>query len=176
MKRFLKALPAGLALSIVSTAAPGATNAAATGGIANTADAQLAANRRLVERYFGEVWTQGKIDLLDQLLTADYVNHSPSTPNPRPGPADLKPIVAAMRAGIPDLKYEILDMVVAPDKVAVYVRLTGTHQGTLFGMPPTGKKIDVRQMQIEWIKDGRIAQHWRITDELSMMRQLGQVQ
>jgi steroid delta-isomerase-like uncharacterized protein len=130
---------------------------------------------RLVTRYFEEVWNQGRVDVLDELLTPDYRNHSPSIPDPRPGPADLKPIVAAMRAGIPDLRYEIIDLVATPDKVAVHVRLTGTHTGTLFGIPATGRPIDVRQMQFEWIEAGRISRHWRVTDELSLMRQLGVV-
>jgi steroid delta-isomerase-like uncharacterized protein len=131
--------------------------------------------RQLVTRYFEEVWNQGQLDVLDQIMAPDYVNHSPSTPNPRPGPEDLKPIVRGMREGIPDLQYEILDTVIAPEKAAVYLRVTGTHTGTLFGIPPTGRRIDVRQMQIEWFKDGRIWQHWRITDELALMRQLGVV-
>jgi ketosteroid isomerase-like protein len=135
----------------------------------------LDANVRLIRRYFNEVWNEGQLDVLDELLTADYINHSPGLPNPRPGPADLKPIVAAMRAGIPDLHYTILDLVVSPDKVAAYVHVTGTHSGTFFGIAPTGRRIDVRQMQIEWIRDGRICAHWRITDDLSLMRQLGQL-
>jgi ketosteroid isomerase-like protein len=118
----------------------------------------------LITRYFQEVWNEGHVDALDELLTADYLNHSPSTPNPPRGPAGLKPIVRAMREAIPDLHYEILDMVVTPDKAAIYLRVTGTQ---------AGRPIDVRQMQIEWIKDGRIWQHWRITDELALMRQLG---
>lgn len=80
-----------------------------------------------------------------------------------------------MRAAITDLNYQILDMVIAPDKVAVYLRVTGTHTGDLFGIPATGRRIDVRQMQIEWVRDGRIWQHWRITDELALLRQLGVV-
>jgi steroid delta-isomerase-like uncharacterized protein len=130
----------------------------------------LDVNRRLIQRYFNEVWNEGRLDVLDELLTPDYINHSPGIPNPRPGPADLKPIVTAMRAGIPDLHYTILDLVVAEDKVAAYVRMTGTHRGVFFGMPPTGQSIDVRQMQIEWIRDGRICQHWRITDDITVLR------
>lgn len=129
----------------------------------------------LLTRYFDDVWSRGDVDLLDALVTEDYVNHSPSVPDPRPGAADLKPIVRAMRTGIPDLRYEMLDTVVGQDKVAVHVRVTGTHTGPLFGIPPTGRRIDVRQMQIEWLRDGRIAQHWRVTDELGLMRQLGVV-
>lgn len=102
-------------------------------------------------------------------------NHSASIPAPCPGAEDLKPIVHAMRAGIPDLHYEILDIVEGEDKLAVYTRVTGTHTGELFGMPPTGRRIDVKQMQIEWMRDGRICQHWRLTDELALLRQLGQV-
>jgi predicted ester cyclase len=132
-------------------------------------------SRQVVTRYFEQVWNLGELDALDELMTTDYVNHSPSTPDPRPGPEGLKPIVRAMREGIPDLHYQILDMVVAQDKVAVYLRVTGTHDGVLFGMAPTGRRIDVRQMQIEYLRDGRICQHWRVTDELALMRQLGVV-
>ena len=131
--------------------------------------------RRLMVRYFDEVWNRGEVDALDQLLAPDYRNHSSSIPNPRPGPEDLKPIVRAMRSGIPDLHYEILDLVASPRKAAIYTRMTGTHAGELFGMTPSGKRIDVRQMQIEWVRDGRIWQHWRVTDELGMLRQVGVV-
>jgi steroid delta-isomerase-like uncharacterized protein len=130
----------------------------------------------IVTRYFEEVWNEGKVDVLDEIMSPDYINHSPSLPDPRPGPADLKPIVWAMRDGIADLHYEILDMVATADKVAVHLRVTGTHTGSLFGIPATGRQIDVHQMQIEWIRGGKIWQHWRITDELRLMRQLGVVQ
>jgi predicted ester cyclase len=80
-----------------------------------------------------------------------------------------------MRKGIPDLHYEILDMAVAADKVAVHVRVTGTHRAALFGMAPKGGRIDVRQMQFEWIRDGKIVQHWRLTDDLALLRQIGQL-
>jgi len=132
-------------------------------------------NRRLVTRYFEEVWNQGRIDVLDELIAADYINHSSSLPDPRPGPVDLKPIVEEMRRAITDLHYEILDMAVMADKVAAHVRVTGTHTGTLFGMAPHGGKIDVKQMQFEWIRDGKIVRHWRITDDLSLLRQIGQL-
>lgn len=131
--------------------------------------------RELLIRYFEEVWNQGRLEILDCIMSPDYVNHSPSLPNPRPGPDDLKPIVAAIRDGIAGLHYEILDMVVTPDKAAVHLRVTGTHSGILFGVPPTGRQIDIRQMQFEWFKDGRIWQHWRVTDELTLLRQLGVV-
>jgi len=128
---------------------------------------QIERTRQVIHRYFSEVWNEGRLQVLDELLTPDYINHSPSTPDPERGPRGLKPIVAAMRVGIPDLHYTILDAVLEPDKAAVHVRLTGTHTGELFGMAPTNRSIDVRQMRIEWLRDGRI------TQELDLLRQLG---
>ena len=80
-----------------------------------------------------------------------------------------------MRSAFPDLHYRIDDLVVGDGAAAVRVTLTGTHQGDFFGTPPTGKKVRVSQMNIEQFRDGRIAQHWRVTDELALMRQLGLV-
>ena len=130
-------------------------------------------NRQIITRYFEEVWNQGNLDALDDLIAPDYVNHSPGTPNPAPGASGLKPIVAALRQGMPDVEFTICDMVITPDKVAVRVVMTGTHTGDFFGIPPTGRRVAVNQLQIERIENGKLVEHWRQTDDLGMMRQLG---
>ncbi len=134
-----------------------------------------ARNKRIVETYFNEVWNKGSVDALDTLLARDYINHTPSTPDPPRGPAGLKPIVQALRTGFPDLHYQLMDLVVTRDRVVARVIVTGTHTGTLFGIPPTGRRVRVNQINIEQIENGKIAEHWRVTDELTMMKQLGVV-
>lgn len=133
-------------------------------------------NKDIINRYFEEVWNQGKIDVLDDILSKEYINHNPGFENPKPGPEGLKPIVIAIRKGFPDLKYIIKNIVATDDYVAVHVVMTGTHTGDFFGIPATGKKIEVNQMQFERISDGKMIEHWRVTDDLSMMKQLGQMQ
>jgi len=59
------------------------------------------------------------------------------------------------------------------DRVFLRSTMTGTHEGDLFGIPPTRREVKVMQIQIERIRDGRIVEHWRVTDELSLMRPLG---
>ena len=130
-------------------------------------------NTRIIQQYFNEVWNKGKLELLDQLIAPGYVNHSSSMPDTPPGPEGLKPIVIAMRKAFPDLHYEINDLVVTADRVIARVVMQGTHQGDFFGLPPTNKKISVSQINIEYIDDGKISEHWRLTDELSLMKQLG---
>jgi steroid delta-isomerase-like uncharacterized protein len=129
----------------------------------------------LARRYFEEVWNRGRVDVLDELLAPEYVNHTPSFGNPPPGPDGLKPIVLAMRRAFPDLHFTIEDVVVTPQAVAIRTTMTGTHEGDLFGIPPTHRRVKVTQIQIERVRGGRIVEHWRVTDELTLMRQLGVV-
>jgi len=133
---------------------------------------QAAHNERLARRYFEEAWNRGDVEVLDELLAPNYVNHTPSTPDPPPGPAGLKPIILAMRRAFPDLHYEVKDVIATEDAVTIRVVMTGTHRGDLFGLPPTGRRVQVDQINIEHIRDGRIVEHWRVTDELQLMRQL----
>lgn len=132
-------------------------------------------NKILIERYFEEVWNQGKLEVLDEIIDADYINHSPGMPNPERGPQGLKPIVAGIRKAFPDLKFEIKNMVVTDEQVAIHCIMHGTHKADLFGIPPTGKVITVNQMQIERIIDGKIVEHWRQSDDLGLLQQLGQI-
>ncbi|WP_189644618.1 ester cyclase [Luteimonas gilva] len=166
-------LPTVPLLIAAALAASGSAAVAAETPAAGASAAER--NIALGRRYFEEVWNRGDLDALDRLLAPGYVNHTPSTPNPPPGPAGLKPIISAIRRAFPDLHYEIRDIVATDDTVVMRVRMTGTHRGDLFGLAPTGKRIAVDQINIERIRGGRIVEHWRVTDELSLMKQLGAV-
>lgn len=133
----------------------------------------LEENRKIIHRYFNEAWNLGCLDVLDEVLSLDYVNHNPGLANPKPGPAGLKPIVTAMIEGFPDLHYTVRRMLVSEDQVAIHVDMTGTHTGNFFGIPATGKTVQVSQMQFERIESGLIVEHWRVTDDLEMLKQLG---
>ena len=130
-------------------------------------------NQQIIRDYFNEVWNKGNLDLLEKLLSPNYINHSSSIPDSLPGPTGLKPIVTAMRIAFPDLHYLIQDLIITENRIVARVKMTGTHIGDFFGIPPTNKKITVNQINIEYIENGRITEHWRITDENTMMKQLG---
>lgn len=131
------------------------------------------AKTSVIHRYFEDLFNRGRLELLPELLHPDYVNHSPGSPELPRGRDGVGIVVQALRRGLPDLRYEIDDMVVGTDAVAVRTTLTGTHTGELFGMPATGKSICVQQMTFERFRDGRIVAHHRLTDDLGMLRQLG---
>lgn len=126
----------------------------------------------VIRRYF-DAWNSGDGAAFDALLHPDYVNRSAS-PGLDTSRAGLPTIVGLMRAAFPDLTYTIEDLVIGADRVAVRCRVTGTHSGDFFGLAPTGRRFDVQQIQIERFQDGRIVEHWRLTDEALLMRQLTQ--
>ena len=129
-------------------------------------------NKDIVRRFWG-VWEEGNIDLVDELLAPDYVNRTPATPDQPTGPEGVKGVVSMFRSGIPDLRVVIEDMIADGDKVAVRYTLEGTHEGELFGVPPTGQRLTIKSIAIERVSDGKIREHWRVTDSLDMMQQLG---
>jgi predicted ester cyclase len=66
-------------------------------------------------------------------------------------------------------------VIVAADAVVIRTTMAGTHEGELFGIAPTHRQIRVMQIQVERVRNGRIVEHWRLTDELALMQQLGLV-
>jgi steroid delta-isomerase-like uncharacterized protein len=126
----------------------------------------------IVRRFWG-VWEEGNIDLVDELLAPDYVNRSPATPDQPTDPEGIKAVVGMFRGAMPDLRVIIEDMIAEGDKVVVRYTIEGTHEGELFGVPPTGQRLSIKSISVERVSDGKIREHWRITDSLDMMQQLG---
>jgi steroid delta-isomerase-like uncharacterized protein len=134
-----------------------------------------AEENKAIMRRFWEVWEEGDIDRLDGLLAPDYVNHTLAAPDLPPGPEGVKEVIRMFRSGMPNLRVAIEDMIAEGDRVATRYALEGTHWGDLFGVAPTGRHLSIKSMTVERLSGGKIVEHWRVTDELDMMRQLGAI-
>ena len=129
--------------------------------------------RAILVRYYDEIWNQGRLEVCDELIAPDYVNHSAPLPDLPLGPEGLKQIVSAGRRAFPDVHYTVEDMVLGEEKAALRVTMRGTHQGDFLGVAPTGRTIAVQALQIEHLRDGQIVAHWHQIDDLGLQRQLG---
>src|SRR5882757_8655701 len=76
-------------------------------------------------------------------------------------------------ASIPDREDEILGIIAHGDRVWATWLIHGTHQGTLYGVPATGRPIDVLEVGQWRIENGLVAEAWFFVDELALIRQLG---
>src|SRR5262245_19722610 len=78
-----------------------------------------------------------------------------------------------LRGAFPD-RVDVIEQVIADgDMVGLLFRLQGTHQGNLFGIPPTGRKVDVYEIAVLRIVDGRMVEGWFMADEAGLLKQLG---
>jgi predicted ester cyclase len=94
----------------------------------------------------------------------------PGTP---PGADAVKQIVTMFRTGFPDLKIVIEELIGEGDWIAARATTHGTHQGTIFGIAPTGKTIAVSGLTMVKIVDGKLTESWVKNDIASLMAQLG---
>ena len=88
-------------------------------------------------------------------------------------PERVKRVLAMMQGAFPDLCVSEADSVTEGDKVAFRWIMSGTHEGELLGVAPTGERISVMGIDIVHIEDGEILDYWGEFDVMSMLRQLG---
>jgi len=121
---------------------------------------------------FAEAVNTGKFELFDQVVAPNCVDHDPAD-GQVPGPAGYRMFFSGMRIAFPDMSVTPQTMVQEEDAIAFAYTLTGTHTGPLGKIPPTGKKVKIRGMQISKFKDGRMVERWGSSDEKSLLRQIG---
>jgi steroid delta-isomerase-like uncharacterized protein len=130
-------------------------------------------NKALYRRTFEEVFNQGNLAIVDDLVAPDYLNHEvPPGMNNR-GPDSTRQIVRMLRTAFPDLHFTIEDLVAEGDTVAGRVTMSGTHLGPFQGIPPTGRSFEQAHMHFVRFRDGKAIEHRAVRDDLGMMRQLG---
>ena len=127
------------------------------------------------QRKLYELLNAGDIEGFGALLAGDFVEHE-ETPGLAPTREGVMQFFRMYRAGFPNLRFEVEDVLPSGDRVVTRARATGTHQGELMGIPATGKNIDVQLIDImRFNDDGLVAEHWGVVDMLAMMQQLGVV-
>jgi predicted ester cyclase len=91
------------------------------------------------------------------------------------GPMDFEAVLAfgtRFQEAVPDLQYEIGEMIAEPGAVATRWTSTGTHTGPLLDLEPTGREITLSGMRIDHLQDGRLAETWLLTEQWSLLRQV----
>jgi len=116
------------------------------------------------------VYNDKRVDLLDQILAEDYVGHVNA--HDIVGAESAKGFIGGFLEGIPDAYYDVLEDFESGDKVICRWRCTGTQTGNFYGMPPTGKKVDVNGITIFRIEGGKIAELWNVWDQYTFVEQL----
>ena len=132
-------------------------------------------NKAIFRRFIEEVWNNGNLDVIDELMTEDHVDHDPgraATPNGRDG---MRAYVQMYRTAFPDAHIELHEVFAEGDFVGGPWTGTGTHLGDLMGIAPTGRSVEVAGIGMDRIIDGKIVESWGTYDTLGMLMQLGAI-
>lgn len=131
--------------------------------------------KAMVRRELEEVYGAGNLDVVDEIVSTGYVGHDSAIPEPLRGPGAVKQAAAGYRAAFPDLRLTIESQIAEDDVVVTRWTATGTHQGELFGIAPTGKQATVSGISIDRFSGGKVAESWTNWDTLGLLQQLGAV-
>lgn len=130
----------------------------------------VAANKDLVRRYISEVLSANKMDKLDEMLAADFVDNTPGLATGDAGPVVIRKAQERIRAVFPTVEYVIEDLIGEGDRVvARYTVKAATKEEP--GAP--AQKVRITGMTIFRISGGKIRETWIINDQVELYRQLG---
>jgi steroid delta-isomerase-like uncharacterized protein len=135
------------------------------------------ANKESMRRVLEEAFGQGKMEIIDELLDPDFVCHDPNSESGEIRGADtIKGEIEYFRNAVPDLTYTVEDQVVEGDKVVSRYTARGTHQGEFFGVPGSGRHIEMTGITIDrFDESGKLIEEWPEYDLLGAMQQMGAI-
>jgi predicted ester cyclase len=134
----------------------------------------LERNKALVRRLMDDDISRGDEATADAIIHPDFFDHT-NPPGMQRGLEGHKAIVRLFRSIFPDLEWRIDDLIAEGDKVVARTTMRGTQRGEFFGIPQTGRTVEMGGVHIMRIADGKIIEHWGSNDDLGLMRQLGAV-
>jgi predicted ester cyclase len=126
-----------------------------------------------VRRFWEDAFNGRDLELVDGFVAPGYVNHNalPGTP---PGPDGQRQLMTRLWDAFPDGRFEIKQLAMDGDTVVCVGVMSGTHEGTLLGVPATGRRVEWRQCHLfRMDADGRALEHDAIRDDVALMRQMG---
>lgn len=130
-------------------------------------------NKATARRFFEEAYNTGNVDILDEIIAADYLDHDPSDATPLMGVEGVKQLIQGFREAFADLQFTVEAQLAESDLVATRWTASATNTGPFMDMPASGKKINISGLNLARFVDGKEAETWNNWDTLGMMQQLG---
>jgi predicted ester cyclase len=121
-------------------------------------------NKAVVRRMIEEVWNDHDFTNFDELVADDHFDHM-AVPEHQRGVAGERHVIGWLLSVFPDHRFDIEDAAADGDTVAVRGTCTATHEGELWGIPPTGERFANQQSHWFRVSDGKVAEHWAVRDD-----------
>ncbi|MBI5103437.1 MAG: ester cyclase [Solirubrobacterales bacterium] len=129
-------------------------------------------SKQLLRRFYEEWFPTGDVEAALPHVDGAFVNHA-SPPGSPQGHDNLRAIATMLAAAFDEQRYDVHRVLGDDGHVVVHCTWHATHTGEFMGIPATGRRIAVDQAHVFRITNDKIAEHWAVRDDLTMLRQMG---
>ena len=133
----------------------------------------IEANKEVARRYFEEFVNERRLDVLEEIVAADAVDETRAYSGGSGDRDDFRQHALWLWESVQDVKATITDLIAEGERVVVYWRIEGIHQGTIFGVPGTGKAFTGNSISTITIRDGKVVRYTVLPDRLGIIKQIG---
>jgi steroid delta-isomerase-like uncharacterized protein len=131
------------------------------------------ASKEIARRYFEEFVNERRLDVLEEIVAPDAVDETRAYSGGSGDRDDFRQHALWLWESVQDVKATITDLIAEGDRVVVYWRIEGIHQGTIFGVPGTGRAFTGNSISTMTIRDGRVVRYTVLPDRLGIIKQIG---
>jgi steroid delta-isomerase-like uncharacterized protein len=131
-------------------------------------------NAAMVRRFYDELWNRWELWLADEIVASE-VRFRGSLGTTLAGREQFKGYVEQVRAAFPDWHNKVDELIDAGNRVVARITCSGTHQGDLLGVPPTGRRVSYPAVAIFRLAGGVIEEAWVVGDTQELWRALGRL-
>ena len=130
---------------------------------------------KAIARRFIQIWGKGNLDIIDELADPLLTVQYPIIPQIIRGSKMFKQIMESFRSAFPDSDIQVDEEIAEDDRVMIRWSFSGTHNGSLLGIPASQKKVNWTGITIYKIVEGKVVQERGEEDFLGFLRQIGVV-
>ncbi len=132
-------------------------------------------NKKLIRRWFDEVWNNGRADVIEELFDENGIAHGlgDDPANPIKGPSGFRPFYETFRQAFPNMMVDVEDVIAEGDKVVARCAVRAKHEGEFMGRAATQAPVEFTGITIVRIENGKIVEAWNNFDFMTMYKQVG---
>ena len=129
-------------------------------------------NKALVRRFMEEIVNEGNLELIDELIDTDFVNHFPP-PGTTPDREGFKKHLSDIHTSFTRIRYVTEDLIAENDKVVIRGTFNAISKGGFRGASAVDREVIMTFTVILRFESGKIVERWGNADELALLTQLG---
>lgn len=130
-------------------------------------------NKAIVQRFYEEVFNQGREEVIDEIISPDYVDYGHEPPGK--GPEGAKQDFRGATSVFSNTHYTIDELIATGDRVTVCWTGTYIHSGEFAGIAPTNKPVSLTGISIYRVANGQIQETRNAVNWLGLLQQLGAI-